>query len=103
MTFTPTPEQSAIVDFIRSNPTTNLMIEAVAGAAKTSTVVLAAQHIGPEFSPLAIAFNKRNAEDLQSRMPGHFLCATLNAIGHRAWANARGKRLVVDDDKLFKI
>lgn len=103
MTHTPTPEQAAIVSFIQEHPETNLMIEAVAGAAKTSTMVFASSVIGPHFSPLAVAFNKRNAEDLESRMPSHFSCKTLNALGHAAWQQARsGRRLQLDDDKLFK-
>lgn len=99
----PTPEQQAIIDFISANPDTNLMIEAVAGAAKTSTMVMSAPGIGEQFFPLAIAFNKRNAEDLQSRMPSHFSCLTLNALGHRAWQSARGKRLTLDADKMYSI
>lgn len=101
--FKPTEPQQAIIDFIRSSPDTNLMVDARAGAAKTSTIVMAAQFIGSEFSPLAVAFNKKIADELSTRLPPWFQCRTLNALGHQAWSQARGKRLIVDADKLYKL
>ena len=94
--FPPTPEQSAIIDFIRTRPE-NLIISALAGAAKTSTLVLAAQ--SHKVSTLALAFNKRIAEELTQRMPPHVECRTLNGLGHRAWGAYLGRRLTLDLNK----
>lgn len=102
MSFSPTPQQLAICEFIAANPTTNLMIDARAGSAKTSTMVLAAESIKTR-PVLALAFNKRNAEDLATKLPSDFDCKTLNGIGHGAWQKVRSGRLQLDADKLFKI
>lgn len=96
MTFSPTTEQLAIIDFITQRKE-NLIISALAGAAKTSTLVLAADaHRVPT---LALAFNKRIAEELSKRMPPHVECKTLNSLGHRAWGSYLGRRLTLDVNK----
>lgn len=97
---TPTPEQQAIIDQARSDE--SLLINALAGAAKTTTLVLLAQKL-PMEPTLCLAFNKRIAEEMSKRMPGHIACSTLNSAGHRAWGSALGKRLFVDSDKTYKI
>lgn len=96
MTFTPTPEQSAIVDFL-STSEDNLLINALAGAAKTSTLTLAAHTV--TVPTLSIAFNKRIAEELAERMPPHVECRTLNSIGHRALGRFLRKRLTLKTSK----
>jgi superfamily I DNA/RNA helicase len=96
MTLTPTPEQLAIIDFIRTRPEP-LIISALAGAAKTSTLVLAAH--AHKVSTLALAFNKRIAEELTQRMPSHVECRTLNGLGHRAWSSYLGRRVTLDTNK----
>lgn len=101
--FTPTPEQAAIVEFIAENPDVNTMVDAVAGAAKTSSLEMAAKKIPTRFSTLAVAFNKRIAEELAERLPPHFQCRTLNAIGHGAWQQARGTRLTLNADKMYQL
>lgn len=103
MNFSPTPQQTAIVDFIEENPSRSLMVDARAGAAKTSTIELAALRMNPKNSTLSLAFNKRIAEELKSRLPGWMECLTLNSLGHRAWQSARGTRLTLDTDKMFKL
>jgi hypothetical protein len=103
MTFKPTPQQERIIQFIGENPSRSVMVDARAGAAKTSTIEMAAQNIGPEFSVAAVAFNKRIAEELKSRLPAHFECLTLNSLGHRAWQSARAMKMNLDADKMFKL
>ena len=103
MTFTPTPEQQAIIDTIRDEPTTSLMVKALAGSSKTTTITMASHVIGT--SPcLAVAFNKRIAEELADKLPAEFHSKTLNALGMAAWRNGSGvSNIQVDADKLFKI
>jgi superfamily I DNA/RNA helicase len=101
MTFTPTQEQLDIVEAARST-TDNLLINALAGAAKTSTLVLIAEAI--KGTPmLCLAFNKKIATEMEDRLPGNCTSMTLNSLGHRAWAAAIGKRLVLNAKKTYEI
>jgi len=93
-----TPEQDVILRFISSSKT-NLMIKALAGAAKTSTLVLIARAL--RGTPmLCVAFNKRIAKEMEERLPSHCVAKTMNAIGHQAWQGYIGKKLHVDANKL---
>ncbi len=62
----PTPEQLSIVQSIRTSPS-SLMILAYAGTAKTTTLQLAAP--GIRVPALALAFNKKIADDIRPRLP----------------------------------
>lgn len=99
--FSPTPEQQAIVAAARDT-TDNLIVSALAGAAKTSTLVLIAQAL-PKTSMLCLAFNKRIAVEMQDRLPSTCVAMTLNSLGHRVWSQAIGKRLVVNTRKNYTI
>lgn len=101
MAHQPTPEQQAIID-AAVNTTDNLMVRALAGAAKTSTLVMIA-HALPKVQILCLAFNKRIATEMQERLPSNCTAMTLNSLGHRTWSEAIGKRLIVEADKNFKI
>lgn len=96
---TPTPEQLAIVEAAKTT-SSNLIIEALAGAAKTTTLTLIARAL-PNIPILAIAFNKRIAEEMATRLPANCTSKTLNAIGHRAWADQTRKRLILNKDKAY--
>jgi superfamily I DNA/RNA helicase len=98
---TPTPEQEAIVAFAR-NEKQSLLINALAGAAKTTTLELIAKAI-QGVPILSLAFNKRIAEEMKKRLPSHVDCRTLNALGHRVWGTATGRRLVIDTKKTYTI
>jgi DNA helicase-2/ATP-dependent DNA helicase PcrA len=101
MSFSPTPEQQAIIQAAKET-TDNLLISALAGAAKTSTLVLIAEAL-PKTSILCLAFNKRIATEMQERLPSTCTSSTLNSLGHRAWGQFLGKRLVVDTKKNYSI
>jgi DNA helicase II / ATP-dependent DNA helicase PcrA len=102
MTFVPTPEQEAIVNAARGTRE-NLIIEALAGAAKTSTLVLIAEAL-TMVPTLAIAFNKRIADEMARRLPPNVHSRTLNSVGMRAWSDYLGKgRLIVDKDKTYNL
>ena len=98
MTHQWTPEQSAIFEEVRST-SDNLLIEALAGAAKTSTLVELSKLL--QGNTLSLAFNKKTADEMQTRMPQGVQCQTLNSLGHRVWGQALGgKRLSVSSSKL---
>jgi len=95
--FPPTPEQALILEATTSTQD-NLLIQALAGAAKTSTLVMIAQSL-PGRPIMSLAFNKRIADEMEKRLPSHCTSATLNSVGHRAWASHIGKRLTVERGK----
>ena len=99
--FTPTPEQSTILNFARTS-TDNFIIEAPAGAAKTTTLELIA-HALPSTPILYLAFNKKTATEATERLPSNATARTLNALGHRAWAAQLGRHIRIDTKKNFNL
>lgn len=100
MSFTPTAEQLAVVEAARST-SDNLLVTALAGAAKTSTLVLIAEAL-PTTQILSIAFNKAIATEMGHRLPSNCTSTTLNSLGHRVWGATLGKRLSLDTKKNFE-
>ena len=98
---TPTNEQAAIVCAARDTDR-NLLVSALAGAAKTTTLELIAQAM-PSMEILALAFNKKMAVEMQERMPSNVKAMTLNALGHRTWMDATGRRLKINSSKTYEI
>lgn len=94
-----TLEQIAVIEFIAQNPSLNLMVSARAGSGKTTTIVEAAFAIGQEF--LAVAFNKKIAEELKARLPAYATSKTMNALGHGAWWGKLRINLTVNPDKMY--
>lgn len=99
MNFEPTEEQRLIKEAARTTKD-NLIIHALAGAAKTSTLILLARAV--MVPTLSVAFNVRIAKEMTDRMPGNVTSRTLNGVGHRAWTSFRG-RCVVNKDKVYDI
>lgn len=97
---TPTPEQDLIL--AEAKTSNNLLISALAGAAKTSTLVMLAHKL-PLQPTLSVAFNKKIADEMGKRMPSHITSSTLNSIGHRTWGNRLGKRLQIDSGKSYEL
>lgn len=98
---TPTPEQEAILQAGRSS-NTPLMIEAMAGCAKTTSLQLLSKSL-PLKPSLALAFNVKIKKELESRFPQHFEIKTMNGLGHSAWQKAIGRRCIVDTSKIYKL
>lgn len=94
---TPTAEQQAIIEAVRTT-TDNIIVTAYAGAAKTTTLVLICEALAGT-PVLSLAFNKRIAEEMEKRLPGHVASSTLNSQGHRIWGSACAKRLKLDSQK----
>lgn len=80
----------------------SLMINAYAGTGKTTFLQQLAPHIS-EPRVLMLAFNKKNALDLESKMPTRFECSTMNSIGHRALQKTLSRKLRVEGSKTTDI
>lgn len=94
--FTLTPEQTAVIEHV-ARAETNLIVEARAGAAKTTTLVEAAK-VAP--SPvLCLAFNKAIAEEMSLRLPDGTDAKTLHSLGYSAWRDYVGRPCKVEKDK----
>lgn len=98
---TPTQEQLDIITAAKSTKD-NLIISALAGAAKTSTLVLIAKALGTT-STLCLAFNKKIQIEMEARLPSNCQARTLNSVGHRMWGDFLGKRLVIDARKTYRL
>jgi hypothetical protein len=98
----PTDEQQAIISAAGRSPD-SLMISALAGCAKSTTLEMAAPQI--RVPALALAFNKKIASELADRLPGNFVTKTMNGLGHGAWLRQlpAGAKLELDDRKLGKL
>ena len=93
--FAPTEEQAEIISAAKSP--SPLMIQAFAGTAKTTTIALAAPQI--RVPALALAFNRRIAEELKPRLPENWTVKTLNGLGHLAWIRGLPPRIGLEMDE----
>lgn len=79
MTFTPTQEQQDAITMAKQGG--NLRLEARAGAAKTSTLVMIADEI---IKPsLYLAYNKAMADEAKERFPEHVDVMTTHSLAYR--------------------
>lgn len=102
----PSNYQQAVFDALLDR-TESLVVEAVAGGGKTSTILeglnrLIGAGVDPE-SVLFIAFNKNIATELSERVPDGVETRTFNALGHRALYQAIKGRVTLDARKTWKI
>jgi len=96
-----TPEQSAIFTEAKST-TNNLMLRALAGCGKTSTLEQI-DKITKQRPACYLVFNKRNADEARDRMLGTTTVKTFNALGHQIWQSAIGPRLKLETRKIYNI
>lgn len=96
-----TEEQNLIIDAAK-NTEDNLLVSALAGAAKTTTLCMIAEAL-PKTAILALCFNRRIATEMQERLPGNCQAMTLNSLGHRVWSDAIGRRLRIEPRKNYAI
>lgn len=100
-----TPAHAAIFAAIKDKKR-NLIVEAVAGSGKTSTMVEAASLFSAHEATIFLAFNKHIATELARRLPPRMEARTMNALGHRALTREIQDRIggwpKVDADKTFR-
>jgi superfamily I DNA/RNA helicase len=97
----PTPEQAAIIH--AATQPQSLMVNALAGTGKTTTLTMLAKALPPE-PALALAFNKKIKEELEKRFPKNFSVMTMNGLGHRAWSfTINKKKMLIDANKIGRL
>ena len=101
LSFTPSPFQQAIFDFIEHGEG-SAIVDAVAGSGKTTTIVQSLNLIPLHKRTLFLAFNKAIADELRRRVPDHITVKTLNGLGHGAWCKYARGNIKLDTDKTRK-
>lgn len=101
MSFKPTPEQARIFKFIQKRKE-NILIEAYAGAGKTTTIVEAVKLLPKDSSIMFLAFNKHIQEELKTRLPEHVRCYTTHGLGMAALKRKYGDKITFDEFKADK-
>ncbi len=95
-----TPQQLAFFDRLRTTDD-SIILTAVAGSGKTTTLVEGVKHL--RGSILAIAFNVKIKKTLEDRIGDLAVCKTINGLGHSALIKFFGHRFEIDRDKIRKI
>lgn len=100
--FTLTDEQRQICEAVRTT-SSHVMIDALAGTGKTETLCQAAR--GVRGFALALAFNKKIAEELTRRLPANFEAKTMNSLGFAELRRGLSSvsKWIIDDRKPDKI
>ncbi|HEY5268332.1 MAG TPA: ATP-dependent helicase [Candidatus Saccharimonadales bacterium] len=80
----------------------HLIVEAYAGAAKTTSIIESFKYIPKGKKSIALAFNKKIQEDLQARAPSYIECFTFHSLGFRAIKQRFGQ-VELDDYKVFNL
>jgi len=100
LTYTPSEYQQAIFDFIQSK-NESLLISAVAGSGKTTTIVSALRSVQPNTRVLMIAFGSDIAKTLKPRVPAFVNVSTFNALGFRALRDSSTIRCELLNDRKY--
>ena len=98
--FVPSKYQEAIFDWVQHG-VGNAVIQAFAGASKTTTCVSAMKFIPKDQKCLFIAFNKSIAEELNERLKGRTNCSarTTHSLGFLMLKRNLGSDIMVDEYK----
>lgn len=80
----------------------HLIIEAYAGASKTTTIIESFRYMPKGKKSIALAFNKKIQEELQSRAPSYIETFTFHSLGFRAIKQRFGQ-VEIDDYKVINL
>jgi superfamily I DNA/RNA helicase len=97
----PTSEQQEIIEAALQTQD-NLLINALAGAAKTTTLEMICTRMSPQ-PVLSLAFNKRIAEEMAKKLPSFVEARTLNSLGHRVWMQSITAKVILNTKKSYEI
>jgi len=94
--------QEAVFRAIENNDG-NLVVEAVAGSGKTTTIVAGLKYTSKSSKVAFVAFNKRIATTLEKKAPQHVSVSTLHSLGLRNIKSHFGNKVQVDNRKFWLI
>lgn len=94
--------QTAIYAAIQDIHRNNLLIKAVAGSGKTSTIVRAVSLIPKNELTIFLAFNKSIVGELQAKIPNHVKVSTLHSWGLKELVYRYGE-VKIDNAKIGKL
>lgn len=101
--FKPSSQQSDFIDWCKDGKG-NAILQAVAGAGKTTTILHACDQAANGRVAIA-AFNKRIADEIKMKiaemgLSGRVDAATFHALGFRSWQKVAGRGVKVEGNKL---
>jgi len=97
--FIPSEHQKAFFEELVSG-SSSILLEAVAGSGKTTTIVHGTTLLPPGYLTIFLAFNKKIAEELESRLPSSIQCGTFHSRCFRALQRALPSRPTLNKDKV---
>lgn len=92
------PQQLNFFDRLRSSPR-SLLLEAVAGSGKTTTIVHGTQFLPKHVLTVFLAFNKHIAMELEAKLPPHVQCGTFHSRCLKALSKSLASRPKIDAEK----
>ena len=95
--------QTAIFNEVKDPARRNIVIDAVAGSGKTTTIVRSLAMIPAYESTIFLAFNKDIVKELKGRVPAHVRVATMHSNGLNELRYHFGKDIILDNDKVAKV
>lgn len=108
-TFVPSPQQQDVFDFVQ-HERGSAIIEAVAGAGKTTTLVEVCKLIaGSGANAVFTAFNKKISDEIGHKLSAcgigwkQVKSATFHSLGFAAWKRVAGPHVKVNENKMYQI
>jgi len=99
MEYKPSKFQVKIFDAIKTGKG-NIIIQAVAGSGKTTTIIQATNMIPKADKSIFLAFNKSIADELRAKLPNNIQAKTLHSLGLSMFRKNIGEFPKIDSDKL---
>jgi ATP-dependent DNA helicase UvrD/PcrA len=98
----PTPQQQDVFD-CAIHGTRHIIVNASAGSGKTWTITETARRISPRAISVFLAFNKRIADTLRTKLPPYCQAKTFHSHSYGALKLGSAKIPLLDEDKTRKI
>lgn len=98
----PTDEQQEVISIVNSTED-NVLINALAGTGKTSTLEMMIPLIKTR-PILYVCFNKANADEAREKFPSDIVeVRTCNSIGNEGWSSGIARKTIVDQRKTYML
>ena len=97
------PQQQIVLDSFQSN---HVSVDSCAGSGKTTTLIACVSAVPPELRSdvIAVAFGRRNADELSARLPMWAVANTFHSFGKDAIQSALGRKAAkVNKNKIWEL